>query len=120
MYKPEKPIDRMFDKSYVIVTAHRGYSSSYPQNTLLAFEKALELDVDMVEFDINMTKDKTPVIIHNTTVDATTDGSGPVSYTHLDVYKRQTMRATSLWNGSSAGQSICPMPASCFLTSWST
>ena len=28
MYKPEKPIDRMFDKSYVIVTAHRGYSSS--------------------------------------------------------------------------------------------
>ena len=105
MCKPAKPIDKIFDKSYVIVTAHRGYSSNYPQNTLLAFEKALELDVDMVEFDINMTRDRVPVIIHNTTVDATTDGSGPVRSFTLEQL-RQLDAGCKFDRGQYAGQRI--------------
>ena len=41
----------------VYVAAHRGWSSHYPENTLLAFEKALELGVDQLELDLHMTKD---------------------------------------------------------------
>ncbi len=60
------------------VIAHRGFSGIYPENTLLAFQKAVELGVDGIEFDIKMTKDGYPVIIHDETVDRTTDGRGKV------------------------------------------
>lgn len=60
------------------VIAHRGFSGIYPENTLLAFQKAVELGVDEIEFDIRMTKDDYPVIIHDETVDRTTQGKGKV------------------------------------------
>ena len=51
-----------------LVIAHRGFSSRYPENTLLAFEKALELGADGAEFDIQLTKDGVPVVIHDESV----------------------------------------------------
>ena len=62
----------------VIVAGHRGYSALYPENTLLSFEKGLEMGVDMFEFDLNLTKDQELVVIHDQTVDRTTNGSGAV------------------------------------------
>jgi len=62
----------------VRVIAHRGFSGVYPENTLLAFEKAVELGVDEIEFDIRMTRDGYPVIIHDETLDRTTDGKGKI------------------------------------------
>lgn len=62
----------------VYVAAHRGWSSHYPENTILAFQKALELEVDQLEFDLHMTRDGELVLIHDHKVDRTTNGTGPV------------------------------------------
>ena len=60
------------------VAAHRGFSSVYPENTMTAFRKAVELGVDQIETDIRVTKDGELVLIHDATVDRTTDGTGRV------------------------------------------
>lgn len=60
------------------IIAHRGYSSKYPENTILAFEQAAKAGADGIEFDIQMTKDGVPVIIHDHTIDRTTNGKGHV------------------------------------------
>lgn len=58
------------------LAAHRGYSEVYPENTILAMEKALELDIDMVEMDLHMTADGQIILMHDHTVDRTTNGTG--------------------------------------------
>ncbi|MFT4005869.1 MAG: glycerophosphodiester phosphodiesterase [Lacrimispora sp.] len=68
--------------------AHRGFSGKYPENTLLAFQKALFEGVDGIELDVQLTSDGEVVIIHDETVDRTTDGEGPVvSYTLKELKK---------------------------------
>jgi glycerophosphoryl diester phosphodiesterase len=59
--------------------AHRGASGNYPENTLLAFQKALEIGVDEIELDLYLTKDDRLIIMHDSTVDRTTDGTGAIS-----------------------------------------
>ena len=49
----------------ILVEGHRGYCAKYPENTLPSFEAAMELGVDAVEFDIWLTSDKIPVIMHD-------------------------------------------------------
>ena len=49
----------------IIVEGHRGYCAKYPENTMLSFEKAMELGVDAIEFDVWLTADKVPVLIHD-------------------------------------------------------
>ncbi len=61
------------------VIAHRGASGFFPENTLLAFRKAIEVGADALEFDVRVTEDGIPVVIHDSTVDRTTDGVGVVS-----------------------------------------
>ena len=56
--------------------AHRGFSSRYPENTLLSFRKALELGVIRQELDLQITKDGHLVVMHDRKVDRTTDGEG--------------------------------------------
>lgn len=58
--------------------AHRGAPVTYPENTLPSFERAIELGVDMIEFDVRQTADDEVVVIHDETVDRTTDGFGRV------------------------------------------
>ena len=58
--------------------AHRGFSGRYPENTMLAFKKAVEAGAEGIELDVHFTKDKELVIIHDETVDRTTDGTGRV------------------------------------------
>lgn len=65
------------DKPAII--AHRGGSAEAPENTLAAFRTAKENGAAGVEFDVDFTKDGRAVVIHDSTVDRTTDGSGPVS-----------------------------------------
>jgi glycerophosphoryl diester phosphodiesterase len=62
-----------------VVTAHRGFSGCFPENTMTAFHKAMELGVDIVEFDVRETLDGQLVILHDPTLDRTTNGSGPVN-----------------------------------------
>ena len=59
--------------------AHRGFSGRYPENTMLAFEKALEAGAEGIEFDVHLTKDGQLVIIHDELLDRTTDGKGLVA-----------------------------------------
>ncbi len=58
--------------------AHRGFSGSYPENTILAFEKALEAGCEGIELDVQRTKDGELVIIHDEAIDRTSDRSGLV------------------------------------------
>ncbi|MEH7314058.1 glycerophosphodiester phosphodiesterase [Priestia megaterium] len=58
--------------------AHRGASAYAPENTIAAFDKAVEMKADYIEIDIQRSKDGKLVVIHDTTVDRTTDGSGKV------------------------------------------
>ena len=59
--------------------AHRGYSERYPENTLPAFEQAVLAGADMIELDIHLSRDGQIVVIHDDTIDRTSNGSGPVS-----------------------------------------
>lgn len=61
------------------IIAHMGWRARYPENTLAAFQKALELPVFGIECDVRLTADRVPVVIHDATVDRTTDGTGKVS-----------------------------------------
>ena len=68
--------------------AHRGFSGKYPENTMLAFEKAVEIGADGIELDVQLTKDGEVVIIHDETIDRTTDGHGEVvSFTYEELQK---------------------------------
>ena len=71
-------------KNNIYVAAHRGWSEKYPENTMLAYRKAAELGVDQIEIDVRVTKDDQLVIIHDATVDRTTNGSGRVDSMTLE------------------------------------
>ena len=62
----------------IYVAAHRGWSEAYPENTMPAFRSALELGVDQIETDVRVTLDGELVLIHDATVDRTTNGMGKV------------------------------------------
>lgn len=62
----------------VSVAAHRGDSCNYYENTMEAFEAAIREGVDMIETDVHLTKDLEMVLIHDHTLDRTTDARGPV------------------------------------------
>lgn len=65
-------------KKNIFVAAHRGWSEKYPENTMPAFRAALELNVDQIEVDVRETLDGELVLIHDPTVDRTTNGTGKV------------------------------------------
>lgn len=66
-----------------LVVAHRGNSSVAPQNTLAAFEAAWAAGAGSIELDVQLTADGHVVVIHDDTLDATTDGTGRVDATDL-------------------------------------
>lgn len=72
----------------MIKIGHRGACGYEPENTLRSFEKALALGADMVEADIWLTKDKKVVVIHDATVNRTTNGRGRVSKINLAEIKK--------------------------------
>ena len=95
------------------VYAHRGYSGLYPENTMLAFEKAAETGCDGIELDVQLTKDGTVVVIHDETVDRTTWGTGRVlDYTYEELRKLDASRLF----GDRYG--FCPIPSFEEYCSW--
>ncbi len=67
-----------FDGDDVLVIAHRGGRGLWPENTLPAFAGALALGADVLEMDLHSTADGVLVLMHDDTVDRTTDGVGPI------------------------------------------
>jgi len=66
------------DEDFTII-AHRGASAYFPENTLPAFEAAMNMGADMVELDVQLTSDKEVVVFHDEKLSRCTDGGGRVS-----------------------------------------
>jgi len=75
-------------RSDMMIMGHRGAAALEPENTLRSIERAMEIGVDAVEIDVRLSKDRELVVIHDSTVDRTTNGSGPVSGYLLDDLKK--------------------------------
>ena len=66
------------DRPATLIGAHRGGAGLWPENSLTAFQNAVKLPIDLVEFDVHRSSDGVLVVIHDPTLDRTTNGSGPV------------------------------------------
>lgn len=74
------------DMGRPLVMAHRGGAGLWPENTMYAFERAAEMGVDVLETEIHSTADGVLVLMHDRTVDRTTNGTGPItSFTLKDL-----------------------------------
>jgi glycerophosphoryl diester phosphodiesterase len=60
------------------IAAHRGGGALWPENSLLAFQNAIALGSDLLEFDVHQSRDGVVIVIHDATVERTTDGTGAV------------------------------------------
>jgi glycerophosphoryl diester phosphodiesterase len=83
-------------QSPVLAIGHRGAAGHMPENTMPSFEKALLLGADALEFDVALTRDGVPVVIHDDTLDRTTDASGVVEAVAFE--RLRTVDAGS-WRG---------------------
>lgn len=88
--------ERLFDRdrSAVLVVAHRGDWRNAPENSLRAIANAIEMGVDIVEIDVQRTKDGHFILMHDQTLDRTTTGSGLIADWTLD-----SIRTLGLRNG---------------------
>lgn len=92
------------EQQQMVNVAHRGASGHAPENTISAFDKAVEMKADYIEIDVQMTQDGKLVVIHDTTVDRTTNGAGPVGdYTLEEIQK---LDAGSWFDEEFAGEQI--------------
>ena len=92
------------EKSDIKIIAHRGGSNLAPENTMAAFQNALNLGVDMIEIDIEQTFDSVVVVIHDTKVDRTTNGKGKVDSLTYSYIK--TLDAGSWYDSRFKGEKI--------------
>lgn len=90
--------------TYPLNIAHQGASAVAPPNTLSAFEKAIALGAHGVELDVHLSADGVPVVIHDFTVDRTTDGQGRVADLPLATLK--ALDAGSWFDPAFAGERI--------------
>jgi glycerophosphoryl diester phosphodiesterase len=89
----------------VEIIAHRGYSARAPENTVAALLLALDVGATAVEFDLHAARDGTPVLIHDATLDRTTNGTGPL--VRLPVSEIETLDAGSWFDPNFDGE---PLP----------
>ncbi len=86
------------------VIAHRGDPLRAPENTVAAISRAASLRVDSIEFDVHLTADGVPVVMHDATVDRTTNGSGRVA--ELDAARIRELDAGSWFDESFADERV--------------
>lgn len=91
------------------VIAHRGNAGEAPENTLAAFRQAIELGADGVELDVQASREGVPVVIHDETLERTTDGRGPVAERSLA--ELQALDAGSWFHERYAGERIPSLEA---------
>jgi len=72
------PTVSALSKSAVIFIGHRGAAGEAPENTLAAFQRALDVGVDVVELDVHLSKDDELIVMHDPRLERTTDGSGAI------------------------------------------
>jgi len=77
-----------FRSNRPLAISHRGYSTHYPENTRVAYEQAVALGAEMIECDVNISRDGVLVMMHDYKLDRTTTGSGKVSDHTFDELQR--------------------------------
>jgi glycerophosphoryl diester phosphodiesterase len=88
----------------IMVIAHRGFSGAAPENTLTAFQKGVEIGSDMIELDVHLSRDGEIVVIHDETLERTTNGKGMVADQTLGDLKK--LDAGSSFGPAFAGEKI--------------
>lgn len=91
-------------KRKIWIIGHRGASGSAPENTLSAFTKAVEMGADMIELDVQLTRDNQLIVMHDPTVNRTTDGSGRIS--NLTLAELQRLDAGAWFGSEFKGEKI--------------
>ena len=94
----------LYQLSQPVIFAHRGASAHAPENTLAAFELALTQQADAIELDVKLSADEQVVVIHDPTVDRTTNGKGRVQDLALAELKR--LDCGSFFSGNYAAEKI--------------
>ena len=87
-----------------LVIAHRGASAHAPENTIASFQLAKQHHADAIEFDVKLSADRQVVVIHDSTVDRTTDGSGKVS--ELSLAEIKELDSSSKFDKKFSGEKI--------------
>jgi glycerophosphoryl diester phosphodiesterase len=77
-FSPDSILFNQSVENFVVI-AHRGASYDYPENTMLAFQKAYEMRADMIELDVQLSSDGVPVVFHDSMLDDKTNGHGQVN-----------------------------------------
>jgi len=98
------PDSRHWDSSAPLVIAHRGASMYAPENTFAAFDLAVAMGADAIELDTMLSADGTPVVIHDQTLERTTDGNGNISSKMVDEIK--LLDAGSFFDKRFAGERV--------------
>ncbi|HVB09958.1 MAG TPA: glycerophosphodiester phosphodiesterase family protein [Bacillota bacterium] len=89
---------------YPLISGHRGTGAHAPENTLAAFRRGWELGADLLEFDVQRTRDGQVAVIHDASLERTTDGQGRVSDHTLA--ELQALDAGSRFGPAFAGERI--------------
>ncbi len=93
-----------------VIVAHRGASRRAPENTMEAFRLAVEAGADAIELDVHLSADGQLAVIHDETLDRTTDRTGPIASQTMDEIRRADAGATFAREGDSgfpfAGQGL--------------
>jgi glycerophosphoryl diester phosphodiesterase len=90
--------------SHPLVIAHRGISGRYPENTLIAFQRAVEAGSDWIELDVQTTVDGVVIVSHDGTADRCTDGHGP--FKAMTLHDVKQLDAGSWMDSKFAGERI--------------
>ncbi len=109
-----RPVDRIISElqnstsNNVLVVAHRGDWRNAPENSIKAIENCIAMQVDIVEIDVRKTKDDKLVLMHDATIDRTTNGKGKVSDYTLDELQQFYLKDNQ--GGKNAAVSIYKIP----------
>src|SRR5262245_60614019 len=69
------------DREVTRIADHRGGAALWPENSRLGFESSIALGSDLLELDVHLTRDRSIAVIHDATLERTTDGAGAVAST---------------------------------------
>ncbi|MGE4304824.1 MAG: glycerophosphodiester phosphodiesterase family protein [Novosphingobium sp.] len=91
--RAQKLVQRLRDPNGpAMIVAHRGCHVEFPENSLAAFRRCMMLGIDMIETDVQITRDGVLILMHDTSVDRTTNGSGKVADMTLAQIKKLRLR----------------------------
>ena len=91
--KSDKLRDNLFhNPKYVTIVAHRGDWRNHPENSIPAYQSCIDMGIDMIEIDVQSTKDGKLIVMHDRTVDRCTNGKGKIADMTYDELQKLRLR----------------------------